>query len=244
MLPFRVTKEQAVENLKAHYQGKFFLPKLYKAENTLREIKGVYVPFWLFDGEAVGEGIYSTTRDDISYCGDTMITDTYAYQVRRAGTVKFEKIPVDASSKMDNSYMDSIEPYDYSALQPFAMSYLSGVLADKYDVSVEACAVHGDERAKKTASMSMYNSASAGYDSCSTVEETIILRRGKVHYGLLSVWMLSTEWAGKRYLFAVNGQTRKTVGDLPIDKWKVARTFAAIAGALIAVGSAAIALLL
>ena len=54
VLPFKLAKEDAVKALKAHYKGKPFLPKAFSAENHVQEIKGVYVPFWMFDGEAEG----------------------------------------------------------------------------------------------------------------------------------------------------------------------------------------------
>ena len=66
------------------------------------------------------------------------------------------------------------------------------------------------------------------YDTCITKSKDIRLRRGKVHYALLPVWMLHTKWQGKDYLFAMNGQTGKLVGDLPVDKRKVAAWFAGI----------------
>jgi len=244
VLPFKITKEEAIAKLKAHYKGKFFLPKRFSDENSIQEIKGVYVPFWMFDGEASGSAQYAATRTTVYTRGDTEYTDTYHYQVYRSGKVVFEKIPVDASSKMDNDYMDSIEPFDYSELKPFSTAYLPGFLADKYDVSVEDSVERADERAKQTISDALYDSALVGYHTCVRERETVQLHRGKVHYALLPVWMLSTEWNGKRYMFAVNGQTGKTVGDLPLNKKKVLTTFAAIAGALIAVGSAVVALFL
>lgn len=237
VIPFKVTKEEAVAKLKEHYKGKFFLPKCFSSENALREIKGVYVPFWLFDGEGEGEISCAATRTDIYQIGDNEYTDTYHYHVSRKGTVSFFKIPVDASSKMDDSYMDSIEPYDYSELKPFSTAYLPGYLADKYDVSVEDSAARADNRAKKTVLEGLLMDACIGYTSCVPEYEDVRLNRGKVHYALLPVWMLGTEWGGKRYVFAVNGQTGKTVGDLPVNKAKVAATFAAIAGFLIALGS-------
>ncbi|MDE6054205.1 MAG: hypothetical protein K2G55_10675, partial [Lachnospiraceae bacterium] len=35
---------------------------------------------------------------------------------------------------------------------------------------------------------------------------------------LFPVWLLSTTWNGENYLFAMNGQTGKMVGNLPLDK--------------------------
>ena len=67
---------------------------------------------------------------------------------------------------------------------------------------------------------------------------TITLKRGKVHYALLPVWLLSTKWQGKNYLFAMNGQTGKLVGDLPTSAGKFWGTFAAISAVLTALISA------
>jgi hypothetical protein len=121
---------------------------------------------------------------------------------------------------------------------------MPGYLADKYDVTVEECVDRADTRAKKTVSDALLHDASIGYTSCFPRNEYIQLQRGKVHYALLPVWMLSTEWQGKRYMFAVNGQTGKTVGDLPVNKSKAVKTFAAVAAAVAAIGCAIVALLL
>ena len=65
--------------------------------------------------------------------------------------------------------------------------------------------------------------------ACVPLNQDIRLKRGKVHYALLPVWMLHTKWNGKDFLFAMNGQTGRLVGDLPTDMGKFWTTFAAIA---------------
>lgn len=66
-------------------------------------------------------------------------------------------------------------------------------------------------------------------DYCLPRGQSIRLRRGKVHYALLPVWMLHTKWNGKDFLFAMNGQTGRLVGDLPMSWGRFWSTFAAIA---------------
>ena len=66
------------------------------------------------------------------------------------------------------------------------------------------------------------------YTSCTPRQKNIHLNRGKVHYALLPVWMLHTKWNGKDFLFAMNGQTGKLVGNLPTDMGKFWAYFAAI----------------
>ena len=73
-----------------------------------------------------------------------------------------------------------------------------------------------------------------GYTSCSVKEENIRLKRGKVQYALMPVWILNTKWEGKDYLFAMNGQTGKLVGNLPVSKKRVLGLFSAIAAPLLA----------
>ena len=47
---------------------------------------------------------------------------------------------------------------------------------------------------------------------------SIQLHGGKAKYALFPVWVLSTSWRGENYIFAMNGQTGKFVGNLPVDK--------------------------
>ena len=126
ILPFKLSKEDAVSALKRHYKGKLLLPKLFRDNNHIEELRGIYVPFWLFDGEAEGSANYMATTTRVFRHGDTEITETSFYEVQRAGTLPFSRVPVDASRKMPDDYMDSIEPFDYAGLKPFSTAYLPG----------------------------------------------------------------------------------------------------------------------
>jgi len=229
VIPFRLKKEDAIAALKKHYEGRPLLPKAFKNAAHLEEIKGVYVPFWLFDGEAEGEIDFDATRSQTRRTDDVEITSTEHFDVRRAGAVRFERIPVDASTKMPDDYMDSLEPFDYSALTAFSTAYLPGFLADKYDVTAEACSSRADTRAKNS-TIDQLRDTVEGYDTVSARRTEILLHRGTVSYALLPVWLLTTKWNGNNYLFAMNGQTGKFVGNLPVDKAKKWRIFAAVYG--------------
>ena len=242
VLPFKLSKEDAIKALKKHYLKKPLLPSTFSKANHLEEIKGVYVPFWMYDGKASGSAQFHATQVHTYTSGDYEITETSHYDVRRAGSLGFEKIPVDASSKMPDDYMDSIEPYDYSDLKPFSTAYLPGFLADKYDVSVEDSRERADKRCVGSLSCALKGTVS-GYTTCNETSRDIHLKRGKVHYALLPVWLLNTKWEGKDFLFAMNGQTGKLVGNLPVSTKRVIGLFAAIAALFIAIGVTALLLL-
>jgi len=228
ILPFKLTKEQAVEGLKRYYHGKKLLPKNFSDENHIQEIKGIYVPFWLYDGEATADVSFTATRVSSYTRGDTRVTITDHFAVRRAGRAKFHKIPADGSSKMPDAHMDAIEPYDYADLKPFSLAYLPGFLADRYDVTAEECQKRATLRAENTIEQAMQEDV-RGYASVVPISKNVGTRNLKVHYALLPVWLLSTRWNDQCYLFAMNGQTGKFIGNLPVSGAKVAEWFAKIA---------------
>ena len=237
VIPFKLSKEDAVAALKNHYKGKPLLPKAFTNGNHIEEIQGVYVPFWMFDGQAEGSVDYEGLITHVYESGDYEITETEHYNVHRGGSIAFEKVPVDASSKMPDDHMDSIEPYDYAGLKPFSTAYLPGFLADKYDVTVEDSHDRADGRCSASLEGALRRTTTQ-YDSCVPLRQDIRLRRGKVHYALLPVWMLHTKWNGKDFLFAMNGQTGKLVGDLPTDMGKFWAIFAAVAAPVTAIAAA------
>ena len=138
VIPFKKTKEEAVEALKKFYEGRKLLPDAFTANNRVEDIQPMYVPFWLFDSEVTASAVFKAENDLVIDTPDAIVTETSVYDVERIGTMKFERIPVDGSEKMDDAYMESIEPFDYSEMVPFTTAYLTGYLADKYDVSAEA----------------------------------------------------------------------------------------------------------
>lgn len=237
VIPFKITKEQAIEAMKNHYKGKKLLPKAFSSENHMQEVKGVYVPFWLFDCKGAANTWFQAEKVTTKETSTEKIEETEHFQIHRMGSVAFEKVPVDASSKMPDEYMDSIEPYNYDELTDFSVAYLPGYMADRYDVSIEECSERADRRMAESVVQAMENSIE-GYDNVELESKTVNINRGKVRYALLPVWLLTTKFNGENYLFAVNGQTGKTVSKLPVDKGLAKVYFVKYAAIISAVAAA------
>ena len=137
VIPFKLDKKAAVEALKKHTSGKRLLPKVFADENHIQEVKGVYVPVWLFDTMATADMRWRGTRVRTWSDSNYHYTETSHYSITRGGTMKFSSVPVDGSTKMNDTLMESIEPFDFSQAVDFQTAYLSGYLADKYDVDAE-----------------------------------------------------------------------------------------------------------
>lgn len=219
VIPFKYDKKQAISALKDFYKGKFFLPKAFHDENHIDEIKGLYAPFWLYDGKIAGDLVFHATRVSSYRAGNEEVTTTDHYTVNRSGMVAFEHVPADGSSKLPDPHMDSIEPYDYSELKPFSTGYLPGYMADKYDIDAMSQIDRIASRERNTVRTAISRTVT-GYSTASIQSERYRVIPGKVHYALLPVWLLVTNWRGDKYVFAMNGQTGKLIGDLPVDKGK------------------------
>ncbi|MBE6768226.1 MAG: hypothetical protein E7549_04860 [Ruminococcaceae bacterium] len=229
VIPFKLDKKTAMEALKKHYSGKRLLPKVFKDENRVKEVKGVYVPFWLFDADAEGGVNYKATRTRFWSDSNYNYTETSHYRALRAGSLGFANVPVDGCSKMDDTLMESIEPFDLSAAVDFQSAYLAGYLADKYDVDSESSITRANERIRRSTEEA-FASTVQGYDTVTPVSTSIHLNNGTAKYALLPVWILNTQWNGKTYTFAMNAQTGKLVGDLPLDKKAYRKWLFGVAG--------------
>jgi len=231
VIPFKLDKKAAIEALKKHYFGKKLLPKVFQDENRIKEVKGIYVPFWLFGADADGYVRYKATRIRSWSDSNYRYTETSYYTVVRAGEIGFENVPVDGSTKIDDALMESIEPFDISEAVDYNSAYLAGFFADKYDVDAESSIERANERIKQT-TRDAFADTVHGYTTVTPVSTNISLSGGKAKYALYPVWMLTTQWNGKTYTFAMNAQTGKIVGDLPMDKSLYRKWLFGVAGAV------------
>ncbi len=217
VIPFKLDKRAAKEALQKHYRGKRFLPKVFRDQNHIDEVKGIYVPFWLFDADAEANIRYKATQVRTWSDSRYIYTQTNYYAATRGGSISFERVPVDGSSKMADDLMESIEPFDFSQAVDFRTAYLAGYLADKYDVDAKDSIERANERVKKS-TQDNFAATIRGYTSVIPEFTSVRLQNGIAKYALFPVWILNTTWKGQKYTFAMNGQTGKFVGDLPLDK--------------------------
>ncbi len=231
VIPFKLDKEAAKTRLKQFYRRKPFLPGAFSDKNHIEELKGVYVPFWLFDAHAEGNAAFSASSTRRWREGNYEITETKYYDAERAGAMDFVKIPADGSRKMPDAYMDGIEPFLYQDLQAFSPAYLSGFLADKYDVGEQECSERVRGRTRNTIEEALRETV-RGYDRVTMTRGDFQVSLSKASYVLLPVWILLTNWQGNQFMFAMNGQTGKLVGELPLDQKRYKGWFFGLFGGL------------
>ena len=219
VIPFKVDKKTAMAKFEEAAKKAPFLPDEFKDKKKIEEMAGIYVPFWTFDCDCNANVTYKATRVSTWMDSRFTYTKTDTYRLMRKGSVSFTNLPVDGSKKADDTYMEAIAPFDFSEAMDFNTAYLSGFLADKYDVDAESSKPRANELVKRTTE-SAFATTTSGYASVLPENSEVSFSNGKVRYALLPVWMLNIKYEDKMYHYAINGQTGKTVGEFPIGKKK------------------------
>ena len=227
IIPFKVSKEEATSALTSYYKGKKFLPKEFVQSNRIAHMQGVYVPFWLYDGNAEGSATYECKNIRVYTSGDEEVTETDVYEAYREGSLDFERIPADSSAKMPDAHMDAIEPFDFDELVPFSVAYLPGYLAERYDQEADTCQPRAVRRMKGSLEDELQATVT-GYDDVTQESINANSEVTGLSQALFPVWLLHTLYKDEDYLFAMNGQTGRFIGDLPVSPLKVVLWFLGI----------------
>ena len=208
IVPFKIDKETAVNNMKQWLETRKMTPKGFKTKSRFTKMMPVYVPFWLLDC-AVNNDMYGT---GIIHTGDKPILKP----LRANAKFYVKGVPFDASIKIANKLMEAIEPFDYSEMVKFDNRYLQGFYADKYDQTPMDMMDRFIKRLNMM-SMDMNGTIAAKFDDYDPSPEKnfVWMNEVSIKYCLLPVWFMTVEFDGSTYQFAVNGQTGEASGQAP-----------------------------
>lgn len=234
VIPFRIDKKHLPDAMNSFYKGKVLMPKRFFSESTMSKVTGVYVPFWIFSGRLDGVLRYHAESGTTHRNGDYLVTNTRHYEVRKHADLTFRDVPVDASGRIDDVLMDSLEPFDMADEKPFDMRYLAGFTADRFDQAKSEVADRAKNRMVNTVENTVLSSVLREYGAAYRTGGDLRAQL-KARYLLLPVYLFSIAYEGKDYEFAVNGQSGKVVGDVPTSKSVSAGYFGKRAGVVAAV---------
>ena len=233
VIPFKNTKEDAITAFKGLSKGRPLMPKNFNNEQNIEKIRGIYIPFWLFDINNSGEIEMSATTVETWRIGDTRYTKTNYYRVIRGGTMDYIKVPIDGSTRFDNAIMNTIEPFDYNELVKYNHAYLSGFYAEKYDQDAKDVFAEAADRSINS-TKEVFKNDTRMYATKTIVKDSVIAKENTRYYAMLPVWMVNVKYKDKMYIFAMNGQTGEFIGNIPLDVGKAILYFILIFAATFA----------
>lgn len=214
IIPFKVSKEEAISNFLDWAKTHKGVPKKFTSKAVLSKITGYYVPFWLIDACCVTNVGGTGQKRQGELIENYSIDRTLMYNVRR--------VPFDGCKKISNTLMEAIEPFDYSEIRDYNDMYLPGFFAQRYDLSAidmfDLIRIRLDNYAEDIVKRVSANE----YDEFKAVNSVGSHSADyKQVYAMMPVWFLNIEYEGDIYGIAVNGQTGKASGSLPINKRQV-----------------------
>ena len=213
IIPFHVSRDDAVRIIRAQLSKGFFVPKGIK-EFEVEKIRGIYVPFWLFD-------MYYHDRQFYKYSKKQGKSSVTRYELFE-GETNFRRLTLDASKNLNDDSSARLEPYDMRQLKEFDMAYMSGYYSDRFDMGIQAMTGPAVQKAKF-----MYDGEVAKElrHAGTLVQSNPDYQISKTEYALLPAWFLTFRYNNKPFTILVNGQTGKMVGAVPFVKAKVIGVF-------------------
>lgn len=214
IIPFQKVKDDATKAFEKVVKQKPLVPKAFKTKDNIQKITGIYIPFWAYDFQVSGTVEFNAT--DVHTWTDfrNQYTKTEGFSVVCEGNMDYDKVLADGSSRFPDDLMDSLEPFDFQGLVSYNQAFLAGFFSEKYDVDEDKAVERAQRRAVNTSVSLMRETVN--HQSCALLDNQLNVQKQKVYYILLPVWMVNTKYRDKTYTFAMNGQTGKIVGDLPL----------------------------
>lgn len=220
VVPFEISKEEAINVFLSWVKSKRFVPKDFFSKEQIEKIVGIYFPYWIMDCDVDVSASGKATNSRIWMAGDLEYTETSIYEIERQGSIHFEDLNKNALKKANKKLVEGVMPFKTLQMKPFSMNYLSGFQAEKRDMEQIELQEAMDEEMKKYANILLKETVS-GYSTTTMDSVTLNPKSRAWEYVLLPVWVLTYQNAGKTYYYALNGQTKKPCGELPIDYKKL-----------------------
>jgi DNA-directed RNA polymerase subunit RPC12/RpoP len=225
VLPFQIEHKEAEEKFLAWVGKKKFVPKEFFNKKQIQNLAGVYFPYWAVDADLTGEMSAEGTNLRVWVAGEVEYTEHSKYAVRRAGDTVFKDLVKNALQKnISDKMVGAVQPFDMSAAIPFKNQYLSGFTTEKRDIEFAEMKANVENEFQQYAD-NLMESTISGYSSVINVQSRQSITRMDEDYVLLPIWLVTYKEAGndKLFYYAMNGQTGKVAGVLPIDKGKLWR---------------------
>lgn len=220
MIPFTIDKEKAKEIFLKWASKKGFVPKDFYSSSQLEKITGIYLPYWWADCKVDIDYVGEAGSVRVWQTGNTEYTETKKYQIVRKGKIDINNVEELAFTKIDNDLLNGIAPYNENEAMNFSMPYLSGFFAEQYDINKEEITPKIEEQINRY-TKSLISDTIPEFSFVKEQSSNTNILSKEMNYTLLPAWILTYQYEGKTYVFAVNGQTGKSFGELPINNKKV-----------------------
>ncbi len=230
IIPFKINKKEAIEKFRTWLSKKWFAPSKAKKYSRLNEkMRGVYVPYWVFDvytitkytGERGDRYQVTVTRTDSE--GKTYTTtETRIRWTPVSGTIKkqYKDFTINASKSLDSKVYKHIKGgWDFAEAQPYSEQFMAGFESHTYQITVQ----EGYQTAQSLIKFDLQQEVrrDIGGDEQRIHSMHIDYINPAFLLAFLPIWISSYRYKNKTYRFVVNGQNGTVGGEYPKSWFKI-----------------------
>ncbi|MBR3058905.1 MAG: hypothetical protein IKG93_13200 [Clostridiales bacterium] len=236
IIPFKYGRDEAVQKFFTWCKGGRWTPIDFVSKKNIEKLTGLYVPFWLYDVEALvdlsGEGV---TQTSVTIGNTTTVTTSY-YNVTRRNQLAWKRIPLDGATRIEDDLMEAIEPFKYNELRKFDPAYMQGFFAERYDLTGDDLKPRLIDRLKSYITQEIAPSVGKYNKSFTVKRDDSVIYEPEMKYAMLPVWFMHYKYSGKDYYFCMNGQTGEVAGVAPVSWIKRLVLFFSVLAVLAVIG--------
>jgi predicted RNA-binding Zn-ribbon protein involved in translation (DUF1610 family) len=229
LIPFKITRDQAVDKFRTWISSRFWSPNALKQMAQLAKISGGYLPFWTFDAytsshwTAEAGYYYYETETYRDSNGETQTRQVQRTRWEPAAGFRqdfFDDELVCASKGLPPNLISGVCPFDLTQLAPYDPGYLSGFTAEEYQVDLQG----GWAQGKESIQRKVYSLCAGDVpgDTHRNLHVNTAYSQMTYKHTLLPVWVAAYVYNNRSWRFLVNGQTGKSHGEAPLSWWKIA----------------------
>lgn len=211
IIPFRITKEQALENVQTMFGSGAFVPDEIK-KLKVDKIRGIYIPYWIVDAEFHDSVVVKSSFND---------EDGYRYNEYNGvtGRCTVHKVICDASKRFNNELSYNLEPFNLGMVKDFDPDYLAGFYSDISDLSLKELRKDVATRCDKMYCEKVMGQLPGAHKEVIGRSPSVEIHDDPI-YALFPVWCMTYTFEGITHTILVNGQTGKVVGTVPFARKK------------------------
>ncbi|MGN1142484.1 MAG: TFIIB-type zinc ribbon-containing protein [Oliverpabstia sp.] len=234
IIPFSIDRNTAENTFLENVRKKKFVPKGFFEKKQIEKLTGVYFPYWMVDWKGQGRFQAKGTKVRVWRSGDTEYTETRYYDIYREGNLQFPELFKNALKKANRKLVEGVLPYQLEKAKAFSVGYLSGFQAEKRDMEQNEFQQEITQDTRQYAQDMLRDSVN-GYSTVIPHHMDVRTQEEEWSYVMVPVWVITYKGSnGKMYYYAINGQTGKVCGKLPVNYRKLGAVSAVISAAVFA----------
>jgi hypothetical protein len=226
VVPFVVTREQAVDSMRRWLGQGFWRPGDLATQAAVVAMTPIYVPYWVFDAET-----HTYWAADSSHTPPGAMADWYPVCGSHEGA--YSGLLVGASSALTGAETSALCPFDLSTAVPPNQVELTNITFERFTVPrkyARPLARQGLEALEAEACRPQVPG------KCRNLNVNVRITNLTSRPLLVPVWIMAYRYRDQVFRFLCNGQSGKSSGEAPVSYRKI--------GAAIGIAAAIILLIL